>query len=120
MHNSRSGVTGMLLYSDGSFFQVLKGTETAIDITFARIALDTRHQQTTCIIREPIARRAFSDWTMGFADVSAEQIAGIVGTNDFFQNGRCVDALDPGRAPKLLQAFASGRWRTRLRTPTHA
>jgi hypothetical protein len=119
-YNGRSGVTGMLLHADGSFFQILEGSAEAIDSTFQRIERDARHQQATCIIREPIARRAFREWTMGYADISPAQLAGIIGANDFFQAGKCLTDVDAGRARKLLQAFAAGRWRTRLRTPVSA
>ena len=69
--NMRHGVTGILLYTDGSFFQVLEGEETIVDDIFASISRDERHKQVTVIIREPIAKRSFGDWTMGYADISA-------------------------------------------------
>jgi hypothetical protein len=62
-------------------------------------------------IRELIAERDFADWTMGFASVSPEKLRKIPGLNDFFRDGSCFSELDPGRAKKLLAAFAEGRWR---------
>lgn len=112
--NAQRSVTGMLLYTSGSFFQVLEGEETTITELFALIVADRRHRNATIIIREPIARRAFGDWTMAFAEIGASELAHIEGMNDFFP-GDDLAKLQPGRASKLLAAFAQGRWRARLR-----
>ncbi|MGE3569090.1 MAG: BLUF domain-containing protein [Gammaproteobacteria bacterium] len=111
--NARLGVTGMLLYVDGAFFQVLEGETEAVDDLFLHIAGDPRHSNVTEIIREPIIARQFPDWSMGYAEPSRAEIIATPGLNDFFQDGRCLRDLDDGRAKKLLRAFASGRWRQR-------
>jgi hypothetical protein len=114
--NERRGLTGMLLHtdSDGSFFQVLEGEPRSIDQLFERILVDKRHSHLTTIIREPIVRRSFDEWTMGFSSVSPETLTEVPGLNDFFKDGSCFTGLDTGRAKKLLAAFAEGRWRTKL------
>lgn len=113
-HNAQVGLTGMLLYAEGNFFQVLEGQAPVIESLYARIQRDPRHAHMTRIIQEPIAQRAFADWTMGFCDVSKAELADVAGVNDFF--GQVRDALGPdaGRARKLLDAFRAGRWRRRL------
>lgn len=113
-HNSQHGVTGVLLYTDGSFFQVLEGEESTVDTLFARISRDLRHTGVTLIIREPIARRAFADWTMGYAGMTAAEVASVVGANDFLTQGESFAHLGPSRARKLISAFKQGRWRARL------
>ena len=110
--NARVGVTGMLLYVEGSFFQVLEGGESAVAAIFEDIRRDSRHAHVTQIIREPIARRSFGDWTMGFSAVGAEDVGTLLGENDFFADSSCLDRLDPGRAKKLLKAFQGGSWRS--------
>jgi hypothetical protein len=113
--NKRAGLTGMLLHSEGSFFQVLEGEPTAVNSLFRKLDRDQRHQQVTLIIQEPIARRSFEDWTMGFSGASPEELMRVEGLNDFFlQNGSFFTKLDSGRAKKLLAAFAEGSWRTKL------
>lgn len=116
-YNAAAGITGMLLYMDGTFFQVLEGEEAAVDALAARIVADPRHERMTTIIREPIARRAFGEWTMGFAQISADDLEALDGANDFFGRGRVLEAVDAGRARKLLEAFKQGRWRVRLSRP---
>ncbi|MCB1748933.1 MAG: BLUF domain-containing protein [Gammaproteobacteria bacterium] len=112
-NNARLDITGILLYVEDAFFQVLEGEAEAVDDLFLHIAGDPRHSNVTEIIREPIVARRFPDWSMGYAELSRAEIMATPGLNDFFQDGRCLQALDDGRAKKLLQAFASGRWRQR-------
>lgn len=113
-HNDAAGLTGMLLYTEGSFFQVLEGVPDAVEALYARIELDKRHDQVTKIIAEAIPSRSFANWTMGFSQVSRKELALISGTNDFFSGSSCFLGLDSGRAKKLLSAFREGRWRTTL------
>jgi hypothetical protein len=116
--NAARDITGMLLYIDGGFFQVLEGDADAIDEVYRRILRDPRHSRVTLIIREPIAARAFSEWTMGFCTVDSQAAGQLIGENDFFKSSSCVTQLDGGRAKKLLAAFRAGRWRQQL-TGTH-
>jgi hypothetical protein len=113
-HNEGAGLTGMLLYTEGSFFQVLEGTPDAVQALYARIELDKRHDHVTKIIDEAIPGRSFANWTMGFSQVSRNELAQISGSNDFFSGASCFLGLDSGRAKKLLSAFREGRWRKAL------
>jgi len=105
-------ITGMLLYIDGSFFQVLEGNPPAVDSVYNSILRDRRHERMTQIIREPIPRRAFAHWSMGFESLSRGDAQHLTGENDFFSLGTCLQDVNPGRAKKLLRAFSEGRWRT--------
>lgn len=109
--NAALDVTGMLLYVEGNFFQVLEGAPENVDPLYERIRQDGRHQQITRIIHEPIAGRDFAEWTMGYASLSLQEAAAHAGINDFFAGATCIDQLNAGRVKKLLQAFARGRWR---------
>ncbi len=84
-----------------------------MDGMYKKLHLDKRHQQLTLIVREPIAKRYFADWSMGFSNVTPEELRQVEGLNDFFRDGSCA-GLDSGRAKKLLASFAEGRWRTKL------
>lgn len=112
--NASLELSGMLLYSAGTFFQVLEGPPANVERLFDTIKTDPRHTGVTRIIAEPIRRRAFASWTMGFAQAALSELASIDGLNDFFRGGSCIGGLDQGRAKKLLAAFAGGRWRGRV------
>lgn len=113
-YNHARDITGMLLYCDGSFFQVLEGRKTDIDELFRIISGDPRHSKITRIIKEPIAGRSFSEWSMAFAGATLDQLNNIEGLKDFFTSGACLAEIDRGRAKKLLNAFAHGSWRKKL------
>lgn len=114
-NNADRSVTGMLLYVAGTFFQVLEGEESTLIALFATISSDTRHGRVTKIIQEPIPHRAFADWTMGFSEMDPSELSSVDGLNDFFHGGHALANIEPGRAKKLIEAFAQGRWRARLR-----
>lgn len=113
LNNARLHLSGMLLYADGSFFQVLEGPPDVVDALYAKIERDPRHEQVTTIIREPIPKRRFEAWTMGFHQVSNQELVSLAGVNDFFATDPMI-TLDSGRARKLLAAFRDGRWRKKL------
>ena len=112
--NADRDVSGILLHIDGNFFQVLEGEAVTVDALYEHILKDPRHTRVTMIVREPIARRAFADWSMGFAELAADELDDTPGLNDFFNNRSCLYELNPGRAKKLLTAFAAGRWRSHM------
>ena len=109
--NAARGISGMLLYIEGSFFQVLEGASATVDALYQTISADPRHKHVTLIIREPITQRSFGEWTMGFATVGRLEAGGLLGENDFFAQASCFENLNPNRAKKLLAAFRRGRWR---------
>jgi len=110
-NNARLDISGMLLYIDEGFFQVLEGPAESVDTLYAKICSDRRHSRVAQIIREPIAERKFPDWSMGFSSVSLPEVGDLTGENDFFTTASCLQNLGSGRAKKLLNAFREGRWR---------
>jgi hypothetical protein len=112
--NSKAGLTGMLLYRDGTFFQVLEGDRPVVEDLLERLRKDKRHQRLTKIIMESIEERAFTQWTMGYARISKRELAEIPGLSDFFTQGRSYMELGEGRAKTLLGAFKDGAWRLSL------
>ena len=112
--NLEAGITGMLLHIEGSFFQVLEGEEKDVEELFEDIRSDNRHLKITVIIKEPIAERAFAEWSMAFAGATKKQIENIGGLNDFFEQGSYLADIDAGRAKKILQAFSKGHWRSKI------
>ncbi len=114
INNAKLKVTGMLLFRDGSFFQVLEGDRVVVETLFERIERDKRHERMTKIIQEPIDERAFGEWTMGYSKISSKELATIPGLNDFFAKGQSYMDLGKGRAKSLLGAFKDGRWRQSL------
>ncbi len=82
-NNQELDVTGMLLYIEGRFFQVLEGDAEVIQRLFENISKDSRHMDITLVARGPLDRRIFKDWTMRFKAISKSEFARISGINNF-------------------------------------
>ncbi|EJF07325.1 mannose-1-phosphate guanylyltransferase [Thiovulum sp. ES] len=109
--NRDLNITGMLLYENGSFFQVLEGSEKDVSELFEKIKYDERHTNIVEIISESIYQRDFENWSMGYAHLEKEDIEKLDGMNDFFSDGKCIADISKGRSKKLLNAFLKGKWR---------
>lgn len=74
VRNEADGLTGLLLYSDESFLQVLEGDPEVVEATWERIQRDSRHHELRLLAQEPIRSRSFPDWSMGFEHPNAEEL----------------------------------------------
>jgi hypothetical protein len=79
-NNQARGITGLLLYIDGGFLQVLEGEEQAVHGVFTRIRADSRHWGARLMLDRE-APRAFGDWSMGFEHLTGDdpETAGMFG-----------------------------------------
>ena len=65
-NNAERNITGMLVYGNGDFLQVIEGEEDQINTLFNIIKQDHRHKNITLIAKTHITQRTFTDWKMGF------------------------------------------------------
>ncbi|AMR25707.1 hypothetical protein A0257_00465 [Hymenobacter psoromatis] len=78
--NVRQGVTGILLYSDSRFVQLLEGDEQSVRKLYDRIQQDPRHTQVVTVSEGPGPCRRFADWSMGFGRVAGPEMAEALDT----------------------------------------
>jgi blue light- and temperature-responsive anti-repressor len=109
-NNYEKNVSGMLLYQNRAFFQILEGPAQEVNKLYEKISLDPRHFRITKILETTIEERSFAEWTMGYANVTYTDLAKIDGLNDFFMGNASFLELKSSRALKLLEAFKEGRW----------
>ena len=83
--NARSGVTGMLLYKDGAFLQVLEGETESVHEIFRRIEADRRHNGVQVLLEETIEQRDFPDWSMGFEKLEGSKLDELDGYAGVFE-----------------------------------
>jgi hypothetical protein len=65
-HNAEQGITGLLLFQDGHFMQVLEGEADKVRELFKVIAHDERHTQIALLFEEFVSQPQYPDWSMGF------------------------------------------------------
>ena len=93
--NTRAGITGLLLYNDGTFMQTLEGEEAAVIALFSKISRDPRHHHVIPLIHEPIIRRDFSSSAMAFRDLDAPELRNLPGYSEFLNTPLNGDLLAP-------------------------
>lgn len=84
--NQSLNISGMLLYLDPFFIQILEGEERIVNALFSTIKQDPRHYKVSLIYKKPIEKRSFADWSMGFNVVKPDTVADVEGFSDFFTN----------------------------------
>ncbi len=90
-NNASLGVTGMLLYADDNFIQVIEGEEDALNNLYAKITRDARHRSFSILMHGEIKERSFADWSMGFKKISREDFSQVIGFKDL--SAKSPDAL---------------------------
>jgi hypothetical protein len=105
--NKEAGITGMLLYKDGQFMQVLEGALEAVTATFSRISRDPRHHGIMVLLKGAVQERRFPDWSMAFRDLSLPDHQEVPGYSEFLNTPLTGKefADNPDRCEKLLLVF---------------
>jgi len=108
-------LTGMLVYirgnalsvDPGRFMQVLEGPQQNVEYMFNLIKQDARHHRVTPIKYEPIKKRNFPDWQMGFKSVDTadthQVFDGYFELNDEFLGS--ADSKRSSLALNFLRSF---------------
>ena len=89
LRNKQAGITGLLLYGEEHFLQVLEGEEAAVRRLYHTIRADERHTAVITLRERLLEAREFGSWTMGFAN---------------------LDRPDPGALPEGPVPFSNGRF----------
>lgn len=76
-NNFEHGITGLLIYSEGSFLQLIEGDEKPIDRLMKLIQKDKIHHSLIILAQAKTELRIFPAWSMGYEAVSQEQFAGV-------------------------------------------
>lgn len=90
--NDEADVTGLLVYAERSFLQLLEGPPAAVAEIYGRILIDERHRDIRLLVQDQVGSRLFPDWTMGFYAPNAESLVCDV----------------PGYRPEIDYPFVAG------------
>ncbi|WP_260235821.1 BLUF domain-containing protein [Curtobacterium sp. ZW137] len=99
--NAEAGLSGLLIFKDGRFMQLLEGPREAVLERYARIVDDPRHTDVGLLVEENIHTRRFADWSMAFhreADGALPE-----GFSTFLTGGDT--SADHSRSRELLRWF---------------
>jgi methanogenic corrinoid protein MtbC1 len=82
--NKAEGLTGVLVYDRGAYFQWLEGPTEALRRVWDSICSDTRHRHITILRDEPVSDRLFDGWDLRVAhgpQVSVEAAVGALNSS---------------------------------------
>jgi len=107
-YNQINGITGMLLYSEGNFLQILEGKKEDVHETYDRICEDPRHCHIVFLSEEETNERSFAHWSMGYIKLGPDHVARFPKYAPFFQFGFSPSGLTdkPGLPKELLKLFS--------------
>lgn len=98
LRNADLNLTGMLLYCNGKFLQVLEGKKEDVHSLFYKISRDTRHRDLNVLLEGTIGARNFKNWSMGFKSLdvaSAREISGFEDIDQFFTLNKATNNSHP-------------------------
>ncbi|UTW56029.1 BLUF domain-containing protein [Kordiimonas sp. SCSIO 12610] len=61
-NNARDNITGLLIFYEGNFFQVIEGEADKVNACFKRIESDRRHRLPTRLSVQDVESRVFDSW----------------------------------------------------------
>src|ERR1700753_29270 len=103
--NQNLDVTGMLIYGEETFIQVIEGQSDTIQNLFKHIAKDPRHRNVIKLAEGDLRSRNFPDWSMAFTTVNheeCEQLEGYINP----RNPNFIKSDNPHAAITILKTFA--------------
>ncbi len=111
-NNDAAGITGMLLYHEGSFIQAIEGEPEVVERLYRKIARDRRHGDTLLLHRGEAQNRTFGGWSMGFERLSLDGHGHVPGLNRFLRSGVLGLRTDDGDAVRrAMLGFRAGKYR---------
>lgn len=72
-NNPALDLTGMLLWADMTFAQLLEGPDESLDAMWARLNADSRHEAVRLLTRWPVDQRFFGEWSMASRRLDGRQ-----------------------------------------------
>ena len=106
LHNKRSGITGMLLYQQDTFMQMLEGEEDNVRSLYAKLLQDKRHKALHIVHEGHTDRRIFDDWSMGF--VNMDKAGEYPEYEKYIESQLVLDAFKDGEQDvyQLIRGFS--------------
>ncbi|WP_269526804.1 BLUF domain-containing protein [Coraliomargarita parva] len=92
--NARKGITGLMLFADGSILHIIEGKETVIKELFEKIQSDSRHRGLQVLWSKTIPKRDFPDYKMGFRRTDqSELVDNIPGFSAIIENRQIPESM---------------------------
>jgi hypothetical protein len=84
-NNEALGVTGLLLYRNGNFMQLLEGEQEKVQQLFRKVERDPRHYGVMILSEGELDRRRFDAWAMAFKNLGKDPLRSEPGYSSFLE-----------------------------------
>lgn len=107
--NKRLGITGILLYQNRTFIQLLEGEKEAVCELYKTIQKDDRHTRVATFWEAAIESRNFAQWSMAFTELSKLKDFDPEVVSNFLEKGFTNELLsnNPNVGQQLLLSLRS-------------
>lgn len=112
-NNVENNLTGMLLYKEGNFLQILEGEEPDVKFIFEKIKKDPRHTDIIIIFEGVSEAREFGNWQMAFLNLENESIKNEPAYSQFLRNDFRDESYN-NLKPKTLAQIVLANFKDRL------
>ena len=127
-NNRRSGLTGLLIYDEGQFFQWIEGEPDHVDTMWNAIQRDQRHTNIELIGRQFVPLRFFGDWDMRLSVRSSDhfgQSASVLQASSdlidsLFRRPQGMSGLQADLSPLAADMRAQHTWASNQNLPQGA
>jgi hypothetical protein len=79
--NGAKGITGALIYTEGTFLQILEGDKVLLQDLMAKIRRDVRHESVFVLRESEVPTANFRNWKMAYVSATPKQVAKWVGVS---------------------------------------
>ncbi|WP_155140323.1 BLUF domain-containing protein [Aquisalinus luteolus] len=107
-NNKIDNITGLLLYNDGSFFQVLEGEKATVEACYKRIQKDRRHDNCITLLDGDLDNRTFMSWDMAFipfGELTEAQQSHFISLGKLRKSGKMLEMESNKDLRILAQSF---------------
>ena len=106
-NNPSRDITGLLVFANGVFIQVLEGPSSEVTNLFETICDDTRHQKVAMLGEYVGQERIFSKWSMGFLQSTFDELTRITDSPNMIGRDDVLSLLsnDETEAVRFLKKF---------------
>lgn len=108
--NSQHDVSGLLLYSEGSFMQYIEGPHDKLMEIYQIIIQDPKHHTIIELLNEPIETRTFESWAMAYSQAQMAELKPLLDT-EWIHHKDNADNAGASLGVHLLAGF----WRNQNR-----
>lgn len=102
-YNNTGDITGLLLFSEGNFFQVIEGEEKKVRELFENIKNDERHTNIIKLFEKPIHKPAFDGYRSDYVTENTKFNSAKL--RDYHRHVEVLDTKTQQAVENVLRAF---------------